>query len=425
MGPINVLVVLLDDVGVDKVAAYGYPDAVQTPVIQSLVDEGVRFDEAWATPVCSPTRAALLTGQFADKNRVGAVILAQSAVEMPLEVVTIPEMLAGSGTHWSTAAIGKWHLATNKSPSGTQHPWRQGFDQFAGSMNNIQVPAGVLPEVARSYAAWERVGFDGVSALETTFSTQKITDDALDALSRMREPFFLYVAYHAAHRPLMVPPVELTDGLIGSEPGRIDAARVASGDETALFDLNLAVADRQIGRILDGLGDRRARTLVLVIGDNGTPSYVKDEDGQAGAKGSFTEGGLRVPFVAAGPPVTARGVSHALVSVADVFPTVMALAGVDHVDAALSGVSLLPAMADLAAPVHERLYSELRHPPGGPWERVDRAARDASLKVVDLEGELTVYRIDGFTETEVDGMHGDDRRRVKKLTAEIALHPVR
>lgn len=406
--PPNVLLVVLDDVGIDQVSPYGWTGAPPTPRLQALADEGLRFDQAWATPVCSPTRAALMTGRVAWRNHVGGVLHAPTAYELPLDELTLPEMLDTSGTDWASAAIGKWHLGTAAGPSGVQHARLQGFDWFAGSMNNISVPPTVAPEGVRTYAAWERVAFDGTVAVETTFSTTKIADDAIEVLGKLGEPFLLYVAFHAAHRPSMQPPPELTGGEVAADPS----------DENALYALNVTAADHELGRILDALGDRRARTLVLVIGDNGTPSTAKDSDAQAGAKGSFLEGGIRVPFVASGPPVTARGASDALVHVTDVFPTLMDLAVVRSVAPTLDGRSLVGVFADADAEVHRRSYTEIRMPPQGPpWEKVKRAARDASLKVVELDGVRTVSRLAGSDEqaVEPDTLLASERRRVRKL----------
>jgi arylsulfatase A-like enzyme len=410
--PPNVLVVLLDDVGVDQIEPYGFAGAPPAPVIQQLADEGLRFDQAWATPVCSPSRAALLAGRWSDRTTVGAVILARMPAELPLEVATLPELLRRAPDRWSSAAVGKWHLSTFASPSGPEHPLLQGFDWFAGSLNNIGVPPVDAEEVPRSYVAWDRVGFDGEVALETTFSTTRITTDAVAALSVLPEPFLLYVAYHAAHRPLMAPP----------------GAVVVRGDENELFALNVTAVDAQIGRLLDALGDRRERTVVMVIGDNGTPSHAKDGDGQDGAKGSFSEGGLRVPFVVAGPGVAQGRRTDALASVVDVAPTVLALAGVDLAPLDLDGVSLLPVLTDPTASVRERLYSETRSPPTGPpWRRVQRAARDRDLKVVDTGSGVRIFRVDGSAEAPVSRreLTSVEAARVRALVAELALHPAR
>jgi arylsulfatase B len=409
---LNILVILLDDVGVDQISAYGYAGSAGTPTIDLLAREGMRFDSAWATPVCSPSRAALLTGQFAENNSVGQVIVPGDNVELPLSVVTLPEMLDSSGTNWGSAAAGKWHLATLNSKSGVAHPLLQGFDRFAGSMNNI-APHGEK-DLDRSYMNWERVGFDGSIAMSTTFSTTQITNDAIDALNTLQGPFFLYVAYHAGHRPLMVPPPNLTRGLT-----------VDPNDEGSLFAANVTAADTEIGRLLAALGPRRKDTLVFVIGDNGTPGYAKEAEGQEGSKGSFTEGGLRVPFIAAGPPIRRRGTSSSLVSITDVYATAMDIAGVRAVPQAMDGVSLLPVFRNPSAPVHRVLYSEVRSPPGGgPWRSVIRAARDRSLKAVDDNGDVTLYRVNGFDEQPVDAtaLTPEEQARVARLEATLREH---
>lgn len=413
-GP-NVLIVVLDDVGVDQVSPYEYPGAPPTPTLQSLADSGLRFDQAWAMPVCSPTRAALLTGRMPQRNHIGAVIKAPSDDELPLDEITLPEMLARAATPYSSAAVGKWHLATVRSPSGVKHPLLQGFDLFAGSMNNIAVPVMVQPNTERSFASWERVDYSGRLEVETTFSTTKIVDDAIEALGKLKAPWLLYVAFHAAHRPLMVPPAELT----GDFPVNPD-------NERSLYAANVVAADHELGRLLDALGSQRDDTLVFAMGDNGTPTGAKDEDGQDGGKGSFTEGGVRVPFIVSGPTVSARGETAALVHVVDVFPTLMELAGVRSVDATLDGVSLVPILKDASVSVHKRLYTELRHPAQGPpWSGVERAARDQTLKLVVDDGGRKVYRIDGFEEQEVpeSSLSPAEHRRIRQLALELGRHP--
>lgn len=401
----NVLIVLLDDVGVDQLSAYGWSGAPQTPVIDGLAERGVRFTHAWATPVCSPSRAALLTGQYAHRNQVGAVIHTHQDAELPLSVITIPEMLATAPDRWHSAAIGKWHLSTLTSPSGADHPWKQGFDAFSGSLNNIVGQ--------RTMVDWDRVGFDRKTVVEHRFSTDAIVDDALEVLPTLGEPFFLYVAFHAAHEPMMVPP--------GATLRRAD-------DPNELYAANVAYADRQLGRLLAGMGDKLDRTLVLVMGDNGTPDHAKDADGMEGAKGSFLEGGVNVPLIAAGPPVTARGVAEARVHFVDVMPTLMDLAGVRRIGQELDGLSFLPVLSDRTAAVHDVVYTELRHPSSGePWRRVERCASDGRYKIVDEWGEgETIYRLDERGEQEIreSQVPDEDRGRLRAIRKEIAKHPV-
>src|SRR5687767_10166043 len=114
--------VVLDDIGIDQVSAYGFPGAARTPQIDALAQRGQRFDAMWAMSTCTPTRAALLTGRMPHRNGLGAVIRIDQPIELRLDEVTIPEMLDRSGTDWTSAGLGKWHLGGNASPSGGQHP---------------------------------------------------------------------------------------------------------------------------------------------------------------------------------------------------------------------------------------------------------------------------------------------------------------
>ncbi len=401
MLPPNVLVVVMDDVGVDQVSAYGFEDAPPTPTLDGLARRGLRFDQAWAMPTCSPTRAALMTGRLPEVNRVGAVIHAVTPVELPLSEITIAEVLKGSERDWSTAAIGKWHLSTMISPSGVRHAKKQGFDLFAGSMNNIGAVPSMAPATDRAYDLWERVGFDGDVAISTTFATTAVVDDALEALERMEEPWFLYVAFQAAHRPLMPPP----------------GTNVDPTDENALFAANVTYMDQQIGRLLHAvdLDD----TFVVVVGDNGTPSYAKDASGQEGEKGSLNEGGVRVPFIAAGATVKARGSTDALASVTDLLPTIADLADARLPRAKLDGVSLVPVLRDADERVRDTVRAEIRHPPAGPpWRREMLAIRDERYKVrIEEDGTVVVSRVRGFGEVEVDpdSLDKDARKRVRRL----------
>jgi arylsulfatase A-like enzyme len=398
----NVIVVVLDDVGVDQIGAYGWPGAPATPTIDGLAERGLRFRHAWSMPVCSPSRAALLSGQMPHRNHVGAVIHTNQAAELPLSVITIPELLAEAPQLWSSAAVGKWHLSSLSSPSGAEHPWLQGFQHFSGSLNNI---VG-----ARTMVDWERVDFTRRTVSEVRFSSDAIVDDAVSLLPELREPFFLYVAFHAAHEPLMVPPgVELPDPT----------------DLNALYAANVTYADQQLGRLLDGLGPRLARTLVVVVGDNGTPEHGKDADGMDGAKGSFLEGGINVPFVVAGPPVTARGVSDARVHLVDLFPTMMDLASVPRVRQELDGRSLVGAFRDADAPVHDVIYTELRHPSSGPpWRRVERCASDGEYKLVDELGEgERFYHLTAEGEAPV-AESTIPSSALRALRKELARHPL-
>jgi arylsulfatase A-like enzyme len=131
----NVLLVVLDDVGVDRVAAYGaLENPPATPTMDGLAARGVRFDRCWSTPFCSPTRATLMTGRYGFRTGIG-VPLREGEKGLSVEEWSLPRTLnAATKSAYFTAAIGKWHLAG--SAAAVEHPRRMGFEHYAGCPNN-------------------------------------------------------------------------------------------------------------------------------------------------------------------------------------------------------------------------------------------------------------------------------------------------
>ena len=199
----NVLVVLLDDIGVEKVGAYGEsPPGVTppcTPNMDALATAGVLFRNAWTNNVCSPTRAQLLTGRHGFRTGIGGLVNGFDTAEglaIDLET-TLPQALAG----YATAAVGKWHLAA--PAQGLQHPLEAGFGAYAGSLYNLN-----------SYSNWVKTfdaDGDGVldQACELRYATTDSTDDAIGFARTLASPWFLYVAYNAPHMPVHAPPPAL------------------------------------------------------------------------------------------------------------------------------------------------------------------------------------------------------------------------
>jgi hypothetical protein len=140
--PPNVLIILADDLGVDNVAVYGEdPQPPKTPNLDALAGQGVRFTNAYGYPICSPTRAALLTGRMARRTGMGAIVEWNDTYELPLDEVLIPEMLELGGWDYSTTAVGKWHLSAPQTPNAFAHPNLQGFDTYKGVIHNLYFEA--------------------------------------------------------------------------------------------------------------------------------------------------------------------------------------------------------------------------------------------------------------------------------------------
>jgi arylsulfatase A-like enzyme len=360
--PTNVLVLVADDLGVELLSAYGPElDQPSTPVLDQLALDGVRFTHAWASPLCTPTRAALLTGRHSLRTGLGELLGGIQDTDLgsyglPLGELTLPELLdQGSGGAWSTACIGKWHLGS-LAVGGALSPNLAGFDYFAGTLGNLQLP--------ENYFEWERIE-DGLSSTETGYATTVQVDDALAFIGQATEPWLCSVNFSAPHNPFHAPPPELHS---------VDLSEAGDPNQNTrpYFKAMVEALDTELGRLLDGLGDDAAHTLVIFVTDNGTPTKaalpVLPVDH---SKGSMFEGGIRVPLIVRGPGVLFPGsVCDALVDVTDVFATVADVAGIDPATVlppgvTLDGRSLLPYLADPALPSEKAyVFSELFSPNG-------------------------------------------------------------
>ncbi len=346
------VVVVVDDLGWADLPSYGH-ELHRTPNIDRLAREGVRFTNAYsASPVCSPTRASLLTGRHPARLHLthalpalGRRILAREAgpsgvVSRPLveprsanflaaDEVTMAERLRDAG--YRTAFFGKWHLG-----AGDAGPLAQGFEIALG---------GEEEGGATSY-------FDpyGLSLLpdrvEGEYLTDRITDEAVDFLEEKgSEPFLLYVSHFAVHRPLQAKP-EMLPQSSSQKGGRPPLATI--------YAAMLESVDDSVGRVLSKLEELgvREKTLVIVTSDNGGLTRrvddgmpVTDNGALRGGKAMIYEGGLRVPLVAAWPGVLAEGTQIELpVSSVDLWPTLADAAGLELGEEEVDGVSFLPSL---------------------------------------------------------------------------------
>lgn len=378
----NVLFILLDDVGKEQIGAYGLnPDAPPTPNIDAFAAQGVRFNAAYSSPMCSSTRAEILTGRYARRTGMGDYIITEISYDiLSEEALLLPEVIANAPTSYDTAMVGKWHLAGRLAPVPANHAIRSGFARFSGTLGNIG-----------DYYAWLRIhNFQELPSY--TYATVATTDDALDTIETVTEPFYVQLSYHAAHDPWHYPPSELHSQVIAKKP-----------TYPQYYKAMVESVDREIGRLLASIDPEvLARTTVIVAGDNGTNSFAT-ENGTPG-KGTTYEAGVNVPLLMAGPTVTAPGtVCDALVHFTDLYATVADIAGAALTDLPdgnlgaytadgavrpIDGRSLLPYLADPARPSERaQVYSERFGPNGPPpYTLVKRMLRDDRYKVMDNQG---------------------------------------
>ncbi|MGI9243189.1 MAG: sulfatase-like hydrolase/transferase [Verrucomicrobiales bacterium] len=351
----NVLLLLIDDWGIDW-SPVDNPEGAQLPDmpnLQWLADNGVRFTNAYAQPSCSPTRATLLTGRHPFRHGVGT----PAGANLPADEIALPEAFADAGSSYALGSIGKWHLGGGDDGPST----RGGWPSFSG------VTAGNIDD----YWAWDKTVDGMLTPVTDTYATTDQIDDALTFVaSAGASPWFCWVGFNAPHDPFHDPPMELLP------EGTADPA-----DNQDRYEQSLEALDFEIGRLLDNID--LSKTNVILVGDNGTPSQVAQAPFARGrVKGTLYEGGLRVPMVAAGPDVVARGTNHSPVHVVDLYATILTLAGINLEDALPAGTmldsrDLYPAL--IGGQVDGCVVSETF---GNQIENPGRAIRDGDYKLI-------------------------------------------
>ena len=352
----NFIVILADDLGIGDVSAYRQAD-VRTPGIDRLAIEGMRFTSMRSNcTVCSPSRAAILTGRYPDRVGVPGVIRSSSENSwghLDPAVPTLADELREAGYH--TAIIGKWHLGL-ASPNT---PNERGFDEFRG----------FLGDMMDSYTTHRRHGdnlmrHNGDTIDPPGHATDLFTEWAIAYLRERagepEQPFFLYLAYNAPHFPIE-PPDAWLERVRGRLPD-LDEKRARSVAFIEHFDDG-------VGRVLDAIDEAglSGTTLVAFTSDNGgSLPHAQNNDPWRGGKQDHYDGGLRVPFLVRFPGTVAPGSTcdHAGLSF-DLVPTMLALAG-RPCPADLDAVSLLPALHGQVVPGHDTRELYVTRREGGP-----------------------------------------------------------
>jgi arylsulfatase A-like enzyme len=364
--PPNFVFFLIDDLGWKDLKSFGSPFHL-TPNIDALAASGMRFTQAYAaSPVCSPTRASILTGRHPARlditdwiggNQRGELLPAEYVNHLPPEEVTVAEVLKSRG--YSTGYFGKWHLG-----DAPHLPESQGFDLNVGGTGAGQPASYFFPYKAEEGRDpyWDVPGLEGGE--EGEYLTDRLTDEALTFLGDHRDrPFLLYLAHYAVHTPIQskdalteryaarrdsLPPAAAP--LDESEHGRARTRLVQ--DDPAYAGMVQSV-DESVGRVLRGLEDLglAENTVVIFMSDNGGLSTLAGERTgpttnaplRAG-KGWLYEGGIREPLIVRWPGrVTPGGECPVPVQSTDFFPTMVEMAGAVAAPAGpLDGSSLVP-----------------------------------------------------------------------------------
>lgn len=409
----NLIVILTDDHGIGDISAYRKAD-VQTPHLDRLASQGMRFTQMRANAtVCSPSRAALLTGKYPDRVGVPGVIRTRPEDSwgwFDPRAATLPDLLRQSGYH--TALVGKWHLGL-ESPNT---PNERGFEFFHG----------FLGDMMDSYATHEREGRNYLrhNARPITpkgHATDLFTDWAVEYLeeraARRRQPFFLILAYTAPHFPIEPPEEWLT---------RIRKRAPSLSDARARNVALVEHLDHGIGRVLDrlealGLGHD---TVVVFTSDNGgSLPHGQSNDPWRDGKQSHYDGGLRVPFLVRWTGVVpAFSQSDYSGLTFDIFPTFLELAGVKP-PSDLDAVSLVSILKGRHMPAEGRdLYFVRReggHHGGNSYEALIRGRWKLLRNDPYSPFELYDLRSDPGETRNVADQH---RKRVQELSEALREH---
>jgi arylsulfatase A-like enzyme len=349
----NVIVILVDDMGWTDLDCYG-SDFYQTPHIDSLAAGGMRFTSNYsACTVCSPTRAALLTGKYPARLHITdwipgmppenpKLLVPDFTKHLPHEEITIAEILHDAG--YATASIGKWHLGDRP-----YYPQHHGFD--------INIAGTDMPQPRPGYFA----PYD-IETISQGPSGEYITDRLCDEAVRFirahaNKPFFLYLPHFAVHTP-----IQAKEPLINKHRGRI---RSGMRHTNAPYAAMIESLDDSVGRIRQTLEELKIadRTIIIFTSDNGGRVPTTSNAPLRVGKGSCYEGGVRVPLIVCWPNVAAAGrtCNEPVISM-DLFPTILEIVGqMEASESGRDGVSIVPLLRETGTFPDRSLYWHYPH----------------------------------------------------------------
>jgi arylsulfatase A-like enzyme len=371
VGKPNILMILVDDLGYGDLSSYGAAD-LKTPYIDKLVSAGMRFDNFYANcSVCSPTRAALLSGRYPDMVGVPGVIrthITDNWGFLSPHAVLLPKLLTLAGYH--TTIVGKWHLGLD-SPNT---PNERGFDHFVGFLGDMMEDYYNHHRHGNNYMRLDSKEIDPEGHATDLFTQWAI--DCISDRAKSNRPFFLYLAYNAPHTPIQ-PPDDWLKRVKERQPG-ID-------DRRAKLVALIEHLDDGIGKIVAALKDAGVSddTLVIFSSDNGGQLGIGANNGPLrGGKQDMYEGGIRVPMCAVWPGRIKPGTRSDRVALTmDLYPTICEAAGV-KIAHQIDGRSILPTLLGKTQPDEDRFLFWVRREGGGYGGRAYYAARYGDYKLV-------------------------------------------
>jgi arylsulfatase A-like enzyme len=365
----NVVLIITDDVGYGDIGSYGAPD-IRTPNIDSLAKNGTRLTDFYAAPNCSPTRAALISGRYQQRYRIEAPLGASNGPAgeqgLPATGRSLPQLLKNNG--YRTGLVGKWHLGYKKEFS----PGAHGFDYFFGLKSGL-IDYYQHTDSTGQHDLWE----NDQPAHVKGYSTDLFTERSVKFIEENAgQPFFLEVAFNAAHWPFQVP----DHPSVAPNNGRFVQPQEDPTNTRRDYAAIVERADRGVGEILAAL-ERRGltrNTLVIYTQDNGG-EWLSRNAPLFHRKNTVWEGGIRVPAIFKWPGrIPAGRTSSQVGSVMDFAATILALTNSPvPPDARLEGMNLLPLLQPGAAAAERTLFFRVTQ-----QARRQRAVRQGEWKLL-------------------------------------------
>lgn len=301
----NILLIIADDLGKDAINGFSEGTIKPlTPNIDAIRNNGLSFNNFWVNPTCTPTRSSIITGKYGYRTGVKGVGDELSLTETTLQSYINSE----TNNSYATAIVGKWHLSGSNA---SVNPESYGIDYYAG----------LIRGAVNDYYDWEFTE-NGSSSSVTEYATEKFTNLSIDWVNNQNKPWFLWLAYNAPHTPFHVPPTGTHNQ--GALPNYTNAL-----DPTPYYMAAVESMDYQIGRLLDNIpNDEKENTIIIFIGDNGTPPQVAQNPYTSNTvKNTLYQGGINTPMFISGTGLTRTGVDNNLITSTDLFATIGQIAG--------------------------------------------------------------------------------------------------
>ena len=375
----NILLIIADDLGKDAMSGFSEGSIKpNTPNIDAIRNAGLSFNNFWSYPTCSPTRASIITGKYG----------LRTGVFWPGDQLNFSETILQkyiseqTNDKYSTALVGKWHVSGNND---SIDPETFGIDYYAG----------LLRGEPQSYYNWQ-FSENGVGTIATEYITRKYTDLAIDWINDQNKPWFMWLAHTAPHKPFHVPPNTMHSQ--GNLPEYTNGM-----DPMPYYMAAIEAMDFQIGRLLDNIpAEERENTIMIFIGDNGTPNEVAQAPFiNTSVKGTLFQGGINVPMFISGKGVSRTGDDDNLITSTDIFATIADLAGVSVNE--IHDSKSFKSLFTQSETIRNFQYAEKNNPPIDRW-----AISNGTFKLIEnANGNQEVYNLENDPYEQNDLLDGN------------------